>query len=687
MFVTVNELVGLPGLPGTVQGIRVALDRLSGGSSTLIRKREGTKAFEYHVDCLPAAVREVVLGRHAEAVLQKPEVQGQLPLEPMAPAAKARAESLRVSVELEVMRKCPALLERRLGSLTDSQRQIADARITLVCEVRRLMDEAGMNRKQAVELISIRSREGTLPERVQRAADIANARKGSTRTGVSVRSLQQWVSDSMVTRSVGERLAVMAPEKIKAKPAEAYPWLSDFLRHYRNPNRPSVAMAYEDFEAEWLRVNAGNSVMLSTLPPLATVRYALSKIPKAERERGRRTGSDYKSLLPFVRRDWSVMPVNGVWVGDGHGMKMEVINPATGKPFRPEITLIVDGCTRAVLGWSLAVSESQVAVGDAIRHAVSQHGVPLIYYSDNGGGETNKIFDADITGIFSRLEIDHPTGIPGNPQARGIIERLNKEIPKRAAMAFGSWVGKSGDRETQRKYRKQVDSAVNAIEKGKDLNEIQTAAMRKVPTWEQLTEEIERQVERHNNRPHSSLPVRESGEYWSPMAWRNHLIKMNNVEIDYLTAAELHEMFRPEKVCTASRGEILLFKNIYFSTELASVDGEEVRVCYDIHDPQTVIVRRMDGSWICDAIWNGNKVDAFPVARIEQLQEKRTKQRRKRLEQQLARVDEELRPAIEQKPDIDISLFSAPDSNKEPDHVYLFESDYERDLKKAGNHR
>ncbi|SQA96690.1 Mu transposase, C-terminal [Cedecea neteri] len=381
------------------------------------------------------------------------------------------------------------------------------------------------------------------------------------------------------------------------------------------------------------------------------------------------------------------MPVNGVWVGDGHGMKMEVINPVTGKPFRPEITLIVDGCTRAVLGWSLAVSESQVAVGDAIRHAVSQHGVPLIYYSDNGGGETNKIFDADITGIFSRLEIDHPTGIPGNPQARGIIERLNKEIPKRAAMAFGSWVGKSGDRETQRKYRKQVDSAVNAIEKGKDLNEIQTAAMRKVPTWEQLTEEIERQVERHNNRPHSSLPVRESGEYWSPMAWRNHLIKMNNVEIDYLTATELHEMFRPEKVCTANRGEILLFKNIYFSTELASVDGEEVRVCYDIHDPQTVIVRRMDGSWICDAIWNGNKVDAFPVARIEQLQEKRTKQRRKRLEQQLARVDEELRPAIEQKPEIDISLFSAPDSNKEPDHVYLFESDYERDLKKAGNHR
>lgn len=687
MFFVAKELMGLPGLPATTKGIRESLERASGGHPELVRKREGSKAFEFHIDCLPAAAREVVQARRLESVLQKPEVQEQLPLEPVVPAAKGRAEALRISPELEVMRKCPALLERQLGSLTDRQRQTGDARMALVAEVRRLMGEMNMSRKAAVELISARSRDGSLPERVQRAADIANARKGATRTGVSVRSLQQWVSDAMTTKTAGERMAIMAPGRIKAKPAEAYPWLSDFMRFYRDPARPSVAMAYERFETEWRLVNAGNTVMLSMLPRLDTVRYALNKIPKVERERGRRTGSDYKSLLPFVRRDWSVMPVNGVWVGDGHGMKMEVINPATGKPFRPEITLIVDGCTRAVLGWSLAVSESQVAVGDAIRHAVSQHGVPLMYYSDNGGGETNKIFDADITGIFSRLEIDHPTGIPGNPQARGIIERLNKEIPRRAAMAFGSWVGKSGDRETQRKYRKQVDSAVNAIEKGKDLNEVQTAAMRKVPTWEQLTEEIERQVERHNNRPHSSLPVRENGEYWSPMAWRNHLIKVNNVEIDYLTAAELHEMFRPEKVCTANRGEIQLFKNIYFSTELASVDGQEVRVCYDIHDPQTVIIRRMDGSWLCDAVWNGNKVDAFPVARIEQLQEKRTKQRRKRLEQQLARVDDELRPAIEQKPEIDINLFSAPDANKEPDQVYLFESDYEHDLKKAGNHR
>ncbi|MGK0706507.1 Mu transposase C-terminal domain-containing protein [Yokenella regensburgei] len=680
MFVTVNEIMGLPGLPGTQQGLRFTLNKRAAGSPALVRRRQGTKAFEYHVDCLPEQAREVVKQRHYNKVLAQSDCQ------PVV-IAERRESGIKVRAELDVMRKCPALLERKLTSLTEGQKQIADARMTLVLYVRKLMDATGMTRKAAVELVAQRSRDGMLPDEAQQAAAIANARKGVTRSGVGKSSLQQWLSDYMSATTPGERMAVLAPGKPVAKPVESYPWMPDFLRFWRNPNRPTVAMAYEDFEAEWQQMYQGNDLMLSMLPPVDTVRYALRKIPKAERELGRVTGSDYKSLLPFVRRDWSVMPVNGVWVGDGHGIKMEVINPATGKPFRPEITLVIDGCTRVVVGWSLAVSESRVAVGDAIRHAVSQHGVPLIYYSDNGGGEKNKEFDADITGIFSRLEIEHPTGIPGNPQARGIIERLNKEIPRRAAMQFGSWVGKSGDRETQRKYRKQVDSAVNAIEKGKALNAVQDAALRKVPTWEQLTAEIERQVERHNNRPHSSLPVRENGRHWSPMAYRKHLIERDSIELMYLTSAELHEMFRPEKVCTARRGEIQLYKNIYFSTELASVEGEEVRVCFDIHNPHSVIVRRMDGTWICDAIWNGNKVDAFPKAYVEQLQEKRHKRRRQRLEQQLARVDEELTPAIEQKPDIDLSLFSARRNIDEPETVYLFESELENDLKKASNHQ
>ncbi|MFN1148660.1 Mu transposase C-terminal domain-containing protein [Serratia liquefaciens] len=684
MFLTATELMGVAGLPTTTKGMRQALKRFSGDHVDFVRMRKGTHAFEYHIDCLPDAAREVVQARMARQLLAD-SAGADLPA-PIPKSGGVSTGSQASGQALELYRKCPALLDKKLRELTDNQKAVADARMTLVRAVLKLMDVGGMTRKGAIELIANSSKVGELSPEMLEAASIANARKGSTRSGVGVSSLQHWLSDYLAAKTPGEKLAIMAPGKIKAKAVESYPWMSQFLQHWRNPNQPSVTMAYEDFVSEWEVQHAGNELMLAMLPSVDTVRYALRKIPKAERERGRVTGAEYKSMLPFVRRDWSVMPVNGVWIGDGHGMKLEVINPATGKPFMPEITLVIDGCTRVVVGWSLAMSETQVAVGDAIRHAVSQHGLPLIYYSDNGGGEKNKTFDADVTGIFSRLGIDHPTGIPGNPQGRGIIERLNREIPLRVAKTFGSYVGKSGDRETQRKHIKQVGSAVKAIEGGKNLNAIQAAAMQKIPTWEQLIAEIEVQVERHNNRPHESLPRRDGGQHWSPLAYRKHLIAQNNLELQYLSSAELHEMFRPEKICTARRGEIHLFRNIYFSTELCSVEGEKVRVCFDIHDAHSVIVRRMDGTWICDAIWNGNRVDAFPKAYVDQLEENSIKRSVQNLESKVRRKKELLRPAIEQREPLDIGMFAAEKLVRDVEEVHLFDSQAKFAAKKAGNY-
>ncbi|EDE8445107.1 multidrug DMT transporter permease, partial [Salmonella enterica subsp. enterica serovar Pomona] len=63
MFVVAKELVGIPGLPVTTKGIREALVRFSGEHPEFVRKREGTKAFEYHIDCLPGRAREIVKRR------------------------------------------------------------------------------------------------------------------------------------------------------------------------------------------------------------------------------------------------------------------------------------------------------------------------------------------------------------------------------------------------------------------------------------------------------------------------------------------------------------------------------------------------------------------------------------------------------------------------------------------------
>ncbi|MFK5247635.1 transposase, partial [Glaesserella parasuis] len=132
-------------------------------------------------------------------------------------------------------------------------------------------------------------------------------------------------------------------------------------------------------------------------------------------------------------RDWSPFVANDIWIGDGHSLKLKVAHPVHGRPFTPELTMIADGASRKIVGWSLSLSENAFAVLDALRHGIATHGVPAIYYSDNGGGEKNKILDAEVTGILPRFSIHHATGIAGNPQGRGIIERLNKTVGLRIA--------------------------------------------------------------------------------------------------------------------------------------------------------------------------------------------------------------------------------------------------------------
>ncbi len=671
---TLNELTGLQGLPKTVQGITQKAKR----ANWTRRRKSGVqgKIYEYHISSLPKDVQKVLRQRLTHQVLE----DTQLP----AVVEQKAAKNVTVRDELEVMVKCPELALREVQALTDKQKAIADARILLATEVHKLREYAGMSRTAAVKHIIDGVRMGALPDRIIEAAGTANARQGK-RTGVSWGSLQEWYSAWLMARGdANQLLALLAPGHHKGTPWEQVWWLSDFFMFYRSWKRPTVEYAYREFSAWWHEKHANDAGMLAALPSVHAVRRVLSSVPVIVKERFRSTGSAWRSLNPFVRRDWSTLPVNAVWVGDGHCMKLMAFSPATGNTFRPEVTLVMDAGQRFIVGWSLSLSENVVAVADALRHGMSQHGIPLIYYSDNGGGEKNRVLDADITGILPRLGVEHHTGIPGNPQGRGVIERANKGIPKDVALSFQTYCSKNADKETVMMQQRITQSAIKATHKGKELTKRQVKAMGEVPTFEQLLAAIELEVKRYNNRPHSSLPRKEDGEHYSPAAYRRKLIKEQKAEIDMLSPEELHEMFRPESICTVRRGEVVLFRNIYFSTELAAEHGNEVRVCYDIHDANSVIVRRMDGSYICDAIWNGNKVDAFPKAVIEQQQEKRARGRIARATQKIEEAKRELTPAITQKPDFNLGYGLERQEKKEKEELYLFVSDRERNLKKNG---
>ncbi|EIS2489358.1 transposase [Salmonella enterica] len=642
MWVTAKECVGLPDLPAMEHNIRNRLTKLAGDNVGWLRRREGTKAIEYHINCLPKAAQEIVLERHFKKLMEKTVSLGEV----KAPK-KRRVDTDSVEVT-EAYRGSPGVMRERLDALTENQRRVSGARCGVVQEVLKLGSEPGFSCAKAIHFIVEQSKKGTLNARLTELVRIANARKGKSRA-LSEITLKRWLAGYNKAQNAAECLLLLAPRKRSAMIVTEISWLSDFMAHYRQSNGRPITEAYEDFVAEWQRRHADEPHMLEVVPSYDTVLRAMRKIPEVEKQKGRITGSEYRQLEGFTRRDWSKMPVNYVWIGDGHGMKMKCAHPIHGRPFSPEVTFVIDGGTRFVVGWSLDLAENVFAVAGAIQHGIRNHGKPFIYYSDNGSGETADVLDKEVVGILPRLGINHPTGIAGNPQGRGIIERLNRTLPVRIARKYRTYFGKGADRETLRKTNRNLRSAFNALQKGKELNAVQRSAMRDLPSWEELIEAIRDGVEWYNNRQHSELPMKANGKHYSPAEYRKKRLAEEDTEIEWLSEVELRDMFCPVVEKPVRRCEIHWLNNIYYAPELRDEHGRKVLISYDIHNAEKIIVRRPDGSFICEAIWNGNKRAAFPVTAEYHKHQQRIKGMRKRAEEKLRDAEDEGISVLEHK--------------------------------------
>lgn len=678
MFVSVNELVGLPGMPGTAQGVRYSIKKMA-SSEHFRRKRAGSKTIEYSIDCLPPITQQALRERHvAQLMATAPQ---EIPTQP--PVKRERKQN--VVQPVEAYRGSPQLVEERLNTLTENQRKVAEARIALVCEVLRISQDPGFSCASAIRFIVARLAQGNLEDRLESLVITANARKGKERT-LSAITLKRWIAAFNKAQNAAERLLLLAPGKRDEIKPEQISWLPEFLAQYRQVNGRPMSEAYEDFVAEWQRRHADEPYMLEVMPSYDVVRYAMKKLPEVVKQKGRVTGSEYRQLEGFTRRDWTAMPVNYVWIGDGHGMKLKCAHPIHGRPFSPEVTFVIDGGTRFVVGWSLDLAENVFAVAGAIQHGIRNHGKPFLYYSDNGSGETADMLDKEVVGILPRLGIKHPTGIAGNPQGRGIIERLNRTLPMRIARRYRTYFGKGADRESLRVLNRDLRSAFNAMQQDKPLNDRQKAAMRELPSWAELIEAIREGVEWYNNRPHSELPMKPNGRHYSPAEFRKKRLAEEDTEIEWLSDLELRDMFRPMVERPVRRCEIQWLNNIYYAPELRDEHGRKVLISYDIHDAERITVRRKDGSFICEAIWNGNKRAAFAVSAEYHKQQQRIKGMRKRAEEKIRDAEDEGIQILEHKqaePWLD-NVYRPVGNTvtiQQQDYEEDYDEDYERDFR------
>lgn len=601
-WLTAQNLVGLPGMPTTVQGVN-ARARREGWEAQLRLGRGGGQEYSFAV--LPQETQTALLMR--EVVQQEPESAQQL----QQPAASRVIAS-------------PVRDEISTSRLTDDQRAVMGARVSLIREIERMSQVVSQQR--AIDTLVGLARDGSLSPYLTNCTERANDRKTADRT-LSERTLKRWLADF---RKHGE--IALAPAR--RRPNMVAPtWAPDFLKYYQRPQKPSVEAAYSQFQRE-----------CPGCPSIHAVRRFLAKLSPQAREYGRLGAHEGKSLKAFNRRTAHMLWPNDVWVADGHTFDAEVMNPLTGQIFRPEVTMVIDWGTRRIVGFSVNLAESTIATLDTLRDGVSRVGMYKILYVDNGSGFDNAV----VYEVNDRLGGTITHSLPYNSQARGVIERPHRTILVRLAKTYDSYIGADMDKEAatriHRMSRRELAVGVQP---------------KQIPTFDAFFADLQNALDEYNQAPHGGLPkIRdtETGKRrnQTPLeSWKS--AQADGWEPLKADAEVVAGLVRPQVVRQTRRAEVSFAGSTYFLRGLEPFHGQEVRVGYDFRDASRVWVYTLDGDLIGEALLDGNASPAMPQSLLDKAAEKREKGQLARLVKKAKTVtgqDVELR-VIERTPEGD----------------------------------
>lgn len=586
--------LNLTSVPRSKAGVQKVAKREGwADNKNLARKRTGSQGgggFEYHVSLLPDVLQSALMGEVSKGVMIKH-------------SADNRAVELVKRTALDT------------ASLTARQRRVMDARSAILTAIEGVQIAGGHSRRQAI-LMAIE-----FPEQFDLKTELietANDRS-SGRAKLSRSSLFEWFK-CRDENGVG----ALAPKATKEK-SDIPAWFWDFMKHYARPQKPCMTEALDAF----LRSNSRPNEDI-TYPK---VRRLIAKLGNVEKHRGREGSLTLKSRMAYVTRSTGDLLPTCVYTSDGKTFDAEIQHPIHGRPFRPEITAVVDVATRRCVGFSVGLAENAEGVVDALRHSCEQFGVPAIFYVDRGSGFKNQRLDDQLTGLMGRLGITKHHSLPQNSQARGIIERFHGSVWNPLSREFDTFVGVEMDRQARQKSFKVTR---------KEQREV--GASKSLPSWDQFLEGCNRAITVYNSKAHSSLPNRMSpDEYWQ---W--HVDQ--GFEAVTVTANESADLFRPYVKRKVRRCLIEWKTNTYFHIALQEFDGDEVLAGFDIHDGTKIWVREIDrsqgdelaGRLICIAEFAGNEERYIPLSMERDAMEKRQRARIKRLDDKKIAVNEEL---------------------------------------------
>ncbi len=479
---------------------------------------------------------------------------------------------------------------------------------------------------------------------------VANDRSGGN-FRISRATIYEWFK----ARNAGGITALAPALTNEAEPVSEE--FKAFLKFYCKPGKLAATEALEHYKED----NPDSALTIEQ------VRYTLRhKLNDIEKNVGREGLLTLRSRMAYIQRSTENLFPTTIYTADGKTFDAEVEHPVTSRPFKPEITSILDVATRKCVGFSIAFKENVISVTEALRNACCAHGIPAIFYTDRGPGYKNKAFDGDVNGLMGRLSITKMHALPYNSQAKGIIERFNGTVWNPLAQRLPTYLGKPMDKEAAKAAHKATR---------RDLKEF--GASRLLPTWDEFRAMCEKAIAKYNDRPHDGLPRfrdERTGKYrhYSPNEfWALHVadgFEPVPVEDDLRD-----DLFRPYEIRTARRGLVDWNRNHYYHAALERYHGEKVMVGYDFAEARYVWVREIDreegqpGPLICVADFTGNKVDYVPRTFQKAAEEARHKGRVRRIENKRRDIDAEVlapylidQSAIQPMPIIDLAPEPVP---------------------------
>lgn len=497
------------------------------------------------------------------------------------------------------------------ATITQRQRECMEARLVFVREIERLAALSG--KETAIRHLVKESRRETLPEHLQDLVHVACARPGTSgRRGLSRRRLYEWCT--LFDRGGASALVPGQRQKDMTPP----PWAQAFLELYQTPQKPSVEDCLRRLQVPGLR------------PSRDAVYRFLRKMGMPARETGRATGNAILALRPHHLRTTDHLMPGDVYTADGTTFDAEIQHPANGRPFKPEITAVLDVATRRCVGISVGLAESALTILDALRMSCCYAGIPAMFYTDNGPGYKNQLLGLPGQGMLARLGIEMTNSIPGRPRGKGLMERAVQTLFVPLAKRLPSCTHADMDRDAGKKIFKITRADIK-----------QHGASPLLPTWKNFLHQLAARVDEYNGTPHRALPkitdVNGRRRHMAPNEmWQRFLD--DGWEPFMVPESVRPDLFMPGEVRKVRNGAVRIFGESYYSSELTEFHGDLVEVRYDIWNPDEVQIWTTRGEKICPAAREGNALPYFPQSRIDAARERRAKGQVARLAGKLAAI-------------------------------------------------